>query len=394
MKNYNPNLLLTTQPPIMELASLVKETKLPPNFPLIDVSQAAPSSPPPMEMRQHLSQLILNDTSVHLYGEVLGLPELRLEFSDHLNKFYKSNKLSSANIGITAGCNQAFAAAITSVAQADDQIILPSPWYFNHKMWLDMLGIRTIVLNTGTTLIPDVNEASKLITNKTKAIVLVNPNNPTGIEYPPETISQFYDLCVRSNIQLIIDETYKDFNISENPPHDIFLKPNWSNNFMLLYSFSKVFRLTGHRVGAVVTSTKRMQEIEKFLDTSTICANQIGQHAALFGLKKLSYWVQEQRLDLLKRRKSLERGFEDLKSDGWVLRGLGAYFAYLEYPFTISSRELSKRLLEERGVLTVPGALFSNKTEAAANRFLRVAFANISLDDIQILFQRLKSFKL
>ena len=55
MKNYNPNLLLTTQPPIMELASLVKETKLPPNFPLIDVSQAAPSSPPPMEMRQHLS---------------------------------------------------------------------------------------------------------------------------------------------------------------------------------------------------------------------------------------------------------------------------------------------------------------------------------------------------
>ena len=394
MKNYNPNLLLTTQPPIMELASLVKETKLPPNFPLIDVSQAAPSSPPPLEMRQHLSQLILNDTSVHLYGEVLGLPELRLEFADHLNKFYKSNKSSSANIGITAGCNQAFAAAITSVAQADDQIILPSPWYFNHKMWLDILGIRTIVLDTGTTLIPDANEASKLITNKTRAIVLVNPNNPTGIEYPPETISQFYDLCVRSNIQLIIDETYKDFNISENPPHDIFLKPNWSNNFMLLYSFSKVFRLTGHRVGAVVTSTKRMQEIEKFLDTSTICPNQIGQHAALFGLKKLSYWVQEQRLDLLKRRESLERGFEDLESDGWVLRGLGAYFAYLEYPFTISSRELSKRLLEEKGVLTVPGALFSNKTEAAANRFLRVAFANISLDDIQILFQRLKSFKL
>ena len=394
MKNYNPNLLLTTQPPIMELASLVKETKLPPNFPLIDVSQAAPSSPPPLEMRQHLSQLILNDTSVHLYGEVLGLPELRLEFADHLNKFYKSNKLSSANIGITAGCNQAFAAAITSVAQADDNIILPSPWYFNHKMWLDILGIRTIVLDTGTTLIPDANEASKLITNKTRAIVLVNPNNPTGIEYPPETISQFYDLCVRSNIQLIIDETYKDFNISENPPHDIFLKPNWSNNFMLLYSFSKVFRLTGHRVGAVVTSTKRMQEIEKFLDTSTICANQIGQHAALFGLKKLSYWVQEQRLDLLKRRESLERGFEDLESDGWVLRGLGAYFAYLEYPFPLSSRELSKRLLEEKGVLTVPGALFSNKTEAAANRFLRVAFANISLDDIQILFQRLKSFKL
>jgi aspartate/methionine/tyrosine aminotransferase len=96
----------------------------------------------------------------------------------------------------------------------------------------------------------------------------------------------------------------------------------------------------------------------------------------------------------LQRRKSLEKGFEDLKSDGWVLRGLGAYFAYLEYPFPISSRELSKRLLEERGILAVPGALFSNETEVAANRFLRVAFANINLNDIQILFQRLKSFKL
>ena len=394
MKNYNPNLLITTQPPIMELSNLVKNTKLPPNYPLIDVSQAAPSSPPPMEMRKYLSQLILNDTSVHLYGEVLGLPELRLEFASHLNSFYKSNKISDVHIGITSGCNQAFAAAITSVAQAGDQVILPSPWYFNHKMWLDILGIKTVALKTDVTLIPDAEEASKLITKKTRAIVLVNPNNPTGIEYPPEIISQFYDLCARENIQLIIDETYKDFNISETPPHDIFLKPTWSNNFILLYSFSKVFRLTGHRVGAVVTSIERMKEIEKFLDTSTICANQIGQHAALFGLKKLSYWVKEQRLDLLQRRKSLEKGFEDLKSDGWVLRGLGAYFAYLEYPFPISSRELSKRLLEERGVLAVPGVLFSNETEIAANRFLRVAFANINLNDIQILFQRLKSFKL
>lgn len=362
--------------------------------PLLDVSQAAPSEPPPPKLRQALSELVLTDDSVHLYGPVLGNDDLRLEFSNHLKHFYKSEHIFQENIGITAGCNEAFAAAISTLASQGDEIIVPSPWYFNHKMWLDITGIKTVILDTGQDLTPKYNELQRLITKKTKAVVLVTPNNPTGLEYPECIVSKIFDVCTEAGISLVIDETYKDFDIRSHPPHNLFSKISWAENFIHLYSFSKVFRLTGHRVGAIATSHKRLIQIEKFLDTVTICPNQLAQKAAVWGLRHLSDWVQSQRMGILKRRSLLVRQFKKLEKQGWELSGIGAYFAYVKHPFNVKSDEVARRLLDEQSILSIPGTLFSPMNNSMGDTHLRIAFANISCSDIVILTERLENFRL
>ena len=84
--------------------------------------------------------------------------------------------------------------------------------------------------------------------------MLVSPNNPGGVEYPAETLTAFRDLCRGRGIALIVDETYRDFDsrIEQGRPHDLFTDPDWADTFIHLYSFSKAYRLTGHRVGAVI----------------------------------------------------------------------------------------------------------------------------------------------
>jgi hypothetical protein len=154
-------------------------------------------------------------------------------------------------------------------------------------MWLDMSGVRCCSLPCHGDMIPDPAEAAQLITARTKAIVLVTPNNPCGVEYPAEVIQAFYDLAKSRGLALIIDETYRDFHAQPGPPHHLFEQDDWQDTLIQLYSFSKAYRLTGHRVGAVTACQTRLAEIEKFLDTVTICPSQLGQKAALWGLQNL-----------------------------------------------------------------------------------------------------------
>ena len=95
---------------------------------------------------------------------------------------------------------------------------------------------------------------------------------------------------------------------------------------------------------------------------------------------------------MLNKRLELEAQFKLIEPMSWKLMGLGAYFAYLEHPFNMSSKLLSKRLLEKKSILTIPGTLFFNKGNANGERFIRVAFANIDRKEIKILFKRLQSF--
>lgn len=393
MNDYNKNILSTARPPIIEILEWLEEIQLPSGLKLLDVSQAAPSTPPPLSMRKHLSEVIIKDNSVHFYGPVLGRKDLRTAFRDHLRSFYTSNLIDFHNIAITSGCNQAFGATISTLAKEGDEIILPIPWYFNHKMWLDIFGIKAIPLPNNKNLTPCVTLAEDLVTEKTKAIVLITPNNPTGKVYPKSLIHDFFKVCVKYNIQLIVDETYKDFGLNRSPPHGLFMKKAWEDNYTLLYSFSKVFHLTGHRVGAVVTSKTRLIEMEKFLDSSTICPSQLGQLAALYGLNKLSNWVSNQRNKVNLKRNELIKCFRPLQTKGWKLSGLGAYFAYLEHPFDVDSKILSKLILEKLSILVVPGALFYEKDSTNGDKFIRIAFANISVKEIKILFKRLESFQ-
>ena len=387
----NPAMATTGPPPVMEARRWITGRIFPDDRPLINVSQAAPVDSPPLALRQAIADAALYDPAAHLYGPVLGKPELRAEIAMQFGAAY-GGQIAPDQVAITQGCNQAFTAVLATLAGAWDEVILPTPWYFNHKMWLDMTGVTAVALATGPGLIPDAADAARLITPRTRAIVLVSPNNPGGVEYPAATLTAFRDLARAHRVALIVDETYRDFDSRQGAPHTLFADPDWSDTFIQLYSFSKAYRLTGHRVGAIIASLGRLAEVEKFLDTVAICPGQLGQIAALWGMRNLSQWVAGERDEILDRKAAMISGFKGLPD--WHLLGCGAYFAYVEHPYAMPSDQLAKALVDHASILMLPGTMFQPASHPEGARQLRIAFANIDANGIADLFRRLSKLQL
>ncbi|WP_317054847.1 aminotransferase [Roseovarius rhodophyticola] len=382
----------TFSPPVMEARRWLDGVQFTQDRPLINVSQAAPVDPPPEALRQVIAEAALYTPEAHLYGPVLGRPDLRAEVASQWRRAYGAD-VSPDQVAITSGCNQAFSAAITALCSEGDEVILPTPWYFNHKMWLDMAGVGAVPLPTDAALLPDPDEAKALITDRTRAIVLVTPNNPGGVEYPADLVMAIFKLAQTHGIALIVDETYRDFDARTGAPHALFQEPNWDQTLIQLYSFSKAYRLTGHRVGAMVASTRLLAEVEKFLDTVTICPNQLGQIAALWGMQNLSQWLAGERDEILDRRAAIEDNMPKLAEAGWTLMGCGAYFAYMRHPFEGSSKDLAPKLVQEAGVLALPGTMFQPEGDPNGARQFRIAFANVNRTEVGLLFDRLAALR-
>ncbi|WP_223115665.1 aminotransferase [Paracoccus amoyensis] len=390
MKPVNPALAATFSPPVMEARRWLAGISFPPERPLINVSQAAPVDPPPEGLRQAIADAALNRPEAHLYGPVLGNSDLREAVAEEFSDAY-GGKVQPAQVAITQGCNQAFCAVIQTLASAGDEVILPTPWYFNHKMWLDMQDIRAVPLPCGQGMLPSPEQAKSLIGPRTKAIVLVTPNNPSGAEYPAELVGQFYDLAQETGIALILDETYRDFDSRPDAPHDLLTRPDWDQTLIQLYSFSKAYRLTGHRVGAIITSVERMDQVEKFLDTVAISPSQLGQIGALWGMQNLRQWVAGERLEILARKDATMAAFAELP--GWRLKSVGAFFAWIEHPFDLPSNDLARLLVRNAGVLALPGTMFTPDDDPTGAKHFRIAFANVDGADIAQLAERLVNFQ-
>ena len=376
-------------PPVLEVKNWLSNPDLQPSKPLIDVSQAAPTEPPPGKMLDFMANKILCDNAVNTYGPVLGLDELRESLASKWSRQYQG-KVSKENVAVTSGCNQAFCASISSFTSENDEVIIPTPWYFNHHMWLQMAGVKSIPLDTDANMNPIIEKAEALITDRTRAIVLVSPNNPSGAIYSNQLLQKFFDLCKSNQIRLIIDETYKDFHPNASQPHTLLENNNWDQVLTILYSFSKTYRMTGHRIGALLTSKENLIEIEKALDTFTVCPPQLGQYAANWGLNNLEAWAAERRTEILQRAKYFSEKFQPLSAAGWSLRGCGAYFAFVEHPFEDESNILAPLILRDQGILLMPGTMFYPKHNPLGSRSFRIAFANIDKNKISTLLERLK----
>jgi len=357
-------------PPIAEAMSWISST--PSNRALINLCQAVPSYPPAESLADEVGRLAkLPETS--LYSEILGIPALREALASSLSADYQARILPE-NIAITAGCNQAFAATMMALAEAGDNVVLPVPYYFNHHMWLEMLGIRPRYLQAikggGTT--PVAADAAPLIDERTRAIVLCSPNNPTGAIYPAGTIEEFHALARKHGIALVVDETYKDFRADPASPHGLFNQKDWGDNFIHLYSFSKVFALTGYRVGSVTASPVFLAELEKILDCVAICAPTISQGAALYGLRALEDW-KNQKLAMAKEKAvALRNAFMQPGLD-YKFLSAGAFFAYIQHPFSEDAKSVAMRLAQKHDLLALPGSMFGPGQE----QYLRLAFANV-----------------
>ena len=381
--SVSPAISRIEAPPIAEAMTWVRPGQR--NRGLLNLCQAVPSYAPAEALQAEIARLA-RDPEVHLYTDIHGVPELRSALAQHMAADYRG-RISPDNVSITSGCNQAFCAAIMALAQRGDNVVLPSPYYFNHQMWLDMLGVEKRLVPAfalGRTY-PLPEDAAPLINDRTRAIVLCSPNNPTGAIYPASIIEAFYDLAKASGIALIIDETYKDFRSSPDPLHGLFARPDWQDTFVQLYSFSKVFAMTGYRVGSIIAGSKVLEEAEKILDCMAICAPQISQRAALFGLAELEDWKRGKARLMEERREALSAAFKN-PALSYRLVSSGAYFAYVMHPFSrLKAKAVAMRLAGEHDVLCLPGSMFGPEQDS----YLRLAFANSPAEDMPLLVERL-----
>ncbi len=375
---YNPNVLDCAAAPIAEAWSWVRN---PHSERLIDMCQAVPAHLPPQSLRDYLGDAIRAGQGA-TYTDIRGIEPLREALAENISERYRG-QITPDDILITAGCNQAFCSTVDALCQAGDELILPLPCYFNHQMWLSTRAVtpRYLSFNPDTAM-PDPEEARRLINERTRAILLVTPNNPSGAIYSPERIAAFYEVARDHGIALILDETYRDFIDIDKRPHALFARDDWRDTLVHLYSFSKVFSLTGFRTGAIVTGQALLEQLKKIQDCTAICAPHAGQLAAVFGLKHLHQWKVEKAEELAQRAVAIKAAFEN-PALGYRLISAGAYFAYVQHPFDAPARDVVKHLIETQEIVCLPGSYFGEQQE----QFVRFAFANVhesNFDDVVV----------
>ncbi len=377
-----------TVPPIADAQQWIAGRSFPTDRPLLDVSQAVPNYAPAAELQAHLAQQVLLPGTA-LYTQIAGLPALREALAASLRHEYAGH-ITAAHVAITAGCNEAFAVAMMALASSGDEVLLPLPYYFNHQMWLQTLGLKPVYIpfNAEGGGQPSLADIAQRITPRTRALVLITPNNPTGTEYAPEFLTQCFELCKAHGIALVLDETYKDLREDiDHPPHALFARDGWEDVLVQLYSFSKVYALTGYRVGSLTAGPALQAQLTKLLDCITICPSHLGQLAALYGLQHLHGWQRGKRDELRHKRLAVQQLFA-APVGGFNLVSSGGYFAYVEHPLADqSATAVAQCLAAEHNLLMLPGSMFGPGQE----RYLRIAFANLDAAQLPALGERLRA---
>jgi aspartate/methionine/tyrosine aminotransferase len=343
---------------------------------LLDLAQAAPQYPAAAEVVEHVRR-VARDGHGGDYTPVPGLPALREALAAELSRDY-GGAVAPDNVVVTAGCNQAFALVVSALAGPGEEVVLPLPYYFNHDMWLRLNGIRPVYLEPGPDLVPRAADAERLITGRTRAIVLVTPGNPTGVSVDPQEIVRFARLANRHGIALVCDETYRRFRGTADPAHPLFADPNWADTLVSLHSFAKDLAIPGYRVGAVVASPRLNREVCKLLDCVAVCAPRIGQEAAVAGLTLAGRWREERAQEIAERRRWFRAAMAG-RPGGFELLSCGGFFGWIRHPFADrGSRDVARYLVAEHDTLLIPGTAFLPTDRGT----LRVSVSNAGREEI------------
>ena len=373
-------------PPISEVREWVASHGPTPDRPLMDFCQAVPDYPPAPELVEHL-KVVINDPLTSKYSPDEGLAEVREAVCYRYGRLY-GGVVTPREICLTIGASQAFWLAMVTLCTAGDEVIVPLPCYFDHPMALDILGIRTVYLpfDEASGGLVSVSAIERLISPRTRAILLVTPSNPTGIITPPELILELYELARRRRIALVLDETYADF--IPGRPHELFADHDWSDHVVQIMSFGKTYALTGYRAGLLVASEHFIQHALKAQDTMAVCQPRITQLAIRYGVEHLDGWVAANR-EMMARRHDRFRGEFTAPGNPFRLVTSGAFFAWVRHPFPgMTGREVARRLVHEAGLLCLPGEVFG----PGLTDYVRIAFGNIREETIPEAVARFREF--
>jgi len=343
---------------------------------VINLTAGEPDFPTPDVIKQKAHEAL--DINFTRYTDSKGIGQLRETISKIMQQ--KGFNFSKDEIIVTNGGKQALFNAVLSTVDKDEEVILISPYWVSYPPMIMLAGASIKVLNTTFEegFVPNIEELKALISDKTKAIIINSPNNPTGVIYPEEVLRKIAEIANKNKIFVLADDVY-DSLVYDGKYTSIanFVDPEY---LIYINAFSKSHAMTGWRVGYIATKNKKIyKRIAKIQAHTTSSVNSIAQYAASFALEAdTSYMFEE-----FKKRRDFtiemaqKIGLEFVKPNG-------AFYLFFKSPME-NDEEFCKKLLEEKLVALVPGSAFM------APGFVRMSFAN-SLEAINEAFNRIKEF--
>jgi aspartate/methionine/tyrosine aminotransferase len=336
---------------------------------VINLGQALPGFPPP-PIAVDAFRRALDDPSAHVYSADAGIPELRRALAQALSTIAGAQIDSEREVIITAGGNQAFQLALTTLIDTGDEVILPAPYFLNHEMAVRSVGATPVEapLSARDGFAATWTSIAPYVTPRTRAVVLVSPSNPTGAVIPQSELEAIADACADRGIVTIVDETYMHF-VYDRPPESAAALAHWRRNVVIAGSFSKAFAITGWRCGYLIANEEAIGEALKIQDCMLICAPVPVQRAVAAALESEPAYPRRWLSELNERRTFLV-GELSKTPELRPVPPAGGFFVMLGVEGCTDSRALAMQLIDSQHVVAIPGRYFGESGEG----YLRLSY--------------------
>jgi len=356
----------------------------------INLSQGMPDFSPPDELITGIKEGVTED--VHQYTVTYGRVDLREKIAEKLQKFNNISVDPYQELTITCGASEAIAASLFAVTNPGDEIVIFEPWYENYVPITYLAQGKPVFVSLSEETYQLDEEMLKFnISEKTKAIMLNSPHNPTGKVFSPKDLKTISELCIDHDILVITDEIY-EYIIYDNLQHQsIGSFDSMQDKTITISGFSKTFSITGWRIGYVSATKELMDGIRKVHDYLTVAAPSLLQFAVLKSFTLDSSYFE----DLIDRYQT-NRNFlynELTKLGMRIFKPQGAYYLFADIsPFDMNDKEFADFLVKDSGVAVVPGSSFFSSKNTDKNRgssFVRFSFSQ-KLETLKNAIERIK----
>lgn len=349
---------------------------------VIHLSIGQPDLPTP----QHIVDAYIDALNAGQTGYTMdaGLPELLVALRDYYGRRY-NRKLTRDNILITSGATEAMYLALSATAAPGRQFIITDPSFLLYAPLIRMNGgeVKFIPTHPENHHQLDPDDVLKAIGERTFAIILNSPNNPTGAVYPRSTIETIVEECAYRGIQIYSDEVYDHLIFDEDDYASVLSCALDLDNVMCISSFSKTYSMAGLRVGWVISSQAAIKSLRRYHMFTTSVANTPAQFAGVAALTGDQQCVTDM-VNIYRERRDRIMTLINQTPHLTGYKPGGAFFSFPNLPPHVDGSDLALRMLQETGVCVVPGDAFGEDTANA----LRFSFST-SLENLDEAFDRI-----
>ena len=309
------------------------------------------------------------------YAPSAGIFSLRRAIQNVYERHYNLSVSADTDITITAGATEALFSTILALFETGDEVIMFEPFYDAHQANVMVAGaVPVYVTLHAPNFTFDEKELQAAVTERTKAIIINNPHNPSGKVFKKEELEAIADFAIRNDILVISDEVYEFLTFDDAVHIPIATLPGMKDRTITISSTGKTFGLTGWKIGYTVANSKLTEAIRRIHQWTTFAVNTPGQHAMAAAFDKLDDYLPELRSLYLSKRNLMLEALKNTKFT--AIKPSGSYFMFAEIPdlYSHSDMECAMELVSRCKVATIPPSVFYGNSDEG-KKLLRLCFA-------------------